>query len=212
MDQNGFTLIEMMIAMAISLLVLSGVYEVFTSQQKAYSTQNRVAEMQQNARVAMDIMTREIKMAGYIAESWDENPGTVAPVSDIADNPPNIGNGTPEDIDESGPNSITIEADIDGDGRTETVRYSLSGGNLVRAVWEWDITETPPWQVESAATAIAENINALTFTYLDSSGAVTATRGNIRLIRISITATTNKGVTDRTRTLTANVRPRNLGL
>lgn len=212
MDQNGFTLIEMMIAMAISLLVLSGVYEVFTSQQKAYTIQDQVAEMQQNARVAMDIMTREIKMAGYIAEQWF---GGMAPSVDISYNPPNIGNGTPEDIEENGANAITFEADVDGDGITETVRYSIDTTNaeLEREVWKLN---GAAWDASGGAQPIAENITSLIFTYDN------VTRANIRLIQISITARTareDSGYTHptegdgyRRRTLTAYVRPRNLGL
>ncbi|MEE9194165.1 MAG: prepilin-type N-terminal cleavage/methylation domain-containing protein [Thermodesulfobacteriota bacterium] len=207
--QHGFTLIEMMIAMAITLLVLSGVYEVFTSQQKAYNIQDQVAEMQQNARVAMDMMTREIRMAGYIHESSDGDSNTDAPTSDVAGES-FTGNGA-EDIDENGTNAITIEADIDGNNQTDTVRYSLSGGNLVREIWTWNGTV---WGASGGAQPIAENITSLIFTYDN------AARSNIRLIQISITARTareDSGYTHsvnndgyRTRTLTANVRPRNL--
>ncbi len=210
-NQHGFTLIELMIAMAISLLVVLGVYEIFTSQQKAYNVQDQVAEMQQNGRVAIDMMTREIRMAGYIAESWDEDPSTDPPTSDVAGES-FTGSGT-EDIDENSANAITIEADIDGDDQTNTVRYSLSGGNLVREVWEWT---GAAWGASGGEQAIAENITSLNFIYDD------ATRSNIRLIQISVTARTTRedlGYTHptesdgyRRRTLTAKVRPRNLGL
>lgn len=63
--ESGLTLIELMIAMAISIIVMAAIYKVYQSQQKAYVTQQMVIEMQQNARAAISLMTREIRMAGY---------------------------------------------------------------------------------------------------------------------------------------------------
>jgi len=61
----GLTLIELMIAMAISILVMASIYQVFRTHQKAQATQQLVVEMQQNARAALTLMKREIRMAGY---------------------------------------------------------------------------------------------------------------------------------------------------
>jgi len=51
--------------MAITLVVMAGVYKVYVTQQDSYLLQEQVAEMQQNARTAKYIITREIRMAGY---------------------------------------------------------------------------------------------------------------------------------------------------
>jgi len=64
-NNNGLTLIELMIAMAISLLVMASIFQVFWTHQKANAAQQLVVEMQQNARAAMTLMKREIRMAGY---------------------------------------------------------------------------------------------------------------------------------------------------
>jgi prepilin-type N-terminal cleavage/methylation domain-containing protein len=64
-NDKGFTLIELMIAMVIALVVIASIYRVYQTQQKAYSTQQLVVEMQQNARSAITLMKREIRMAGY---------------------------------------------------------------------------------------------------------------------------------------------------
>jgi prepilin-type N-terminal cleavage/methylation domain-containing protein len=64
-NNRGMTLIELMIAMVIGLVVMAAIYQVFQSQQKAHVTQQMVIEMQQNARAAISLMKREIRMAGY---------------------------------------------------------------------------------------------------------------------------------------------------
>lgn len=63
--KNGFTLIEIMVSIAISSLVIAGVYGVYTIQQRSYTVQEQVSEMQQRIRAAVDFMSREMRMAGY---------------------------------------------------------------------------------------------------------------------------------------------------
>ncbi len=62
---NGLTLIELLIALMVSGVLIAALYRTVINQQKAYTVQEQVAETQQNLRVAIDRMTREIRMAGY---------------------------------------------------------------------------------------------------------------------------------------------------
>ena len=62
---NGFTLIELLIAMVVALVILGATYGIFISQNKEISNQDKIVEMQQNVRAAMDMMSREVRMAGY---------------------------------------------------------------------------------------------------------------------------------------------------
>jgi len=62
---GGFTLIELIIALLLSLVVLSGVYAYCNSQHKAHVVQTRVNEMNQNIRVAMNQIVSEIRMVGF---------------------------------------------------------------------------------------------------------------------------------------------------
>ena len=64
-EKNGVTLIELLIALVLSSILTAALYRVFISQQKAYAVQDQVADMQQNVRIAMGQMTKEIRMAGY---------------------------------------------------------------------------------------------------------------------------------------------------
>lgn len=71
--QNGFTLVELMVVVLISGILMGATYSFYRSQQRSYIAQEDVAEMQQELRAAMEIMTREIRNAGH-----DEDPSNSA--------------------------------------------------------------------------------------------------------------------------------------
>ena len=62
--RRGFTLIEMMIALAIAGFVVTALYGVFTIQSRQLLTQDLNMEMHQNERFAVDMVTRSVRMAG----------------------------------------------------------------------------------------------------------------------------------------------------
>lgn len=64
-NTSGFTLVELLIVMLLGSVVTAAIYASFRSQHDSYIAQDQVAEMQQNLRSAMDIMSREIRMAGF---------------------------------------------------------------------------------------------------------------------------------------------------
>ena len=56
---------EIMAAMVIFTIVLAAVFSTFLFQQQSYTNQSRVAEMQQNLRLGIEYLARDIRMAGY---------------------------------------------------------------------------------------------------------------------------------------------------
>lgn len=63
--EKGLTLIELLIALVISGLLIAGLYRTFINQQKTYTIQEQVVDMQQNVRAAINRMMTEIRMAGF---------------------------------------------------------------------------------------------------------------------------------------------------
>lgn len=61
----GFTLIELMVAIAIGAFVIAALYQLFRAQMRQFVFQDQQMEMHQNARLAADILTRTARMAGY---------------------------------------------------------------------------------------------------------------------------------------------------
>jgi type IV pilus assembly protein PilW len=65
MNRKGITLIELLVALTISAILVAGIYRTFIHQQHTFTVQEQVVDMQQNVRLAINRMTRELRMAGY---------------------------------------------------------------------------------------------------------------------------------------------------
>jgi hypothetical protein len=81
---RGISLVEVLIGLFISGLVTAAVFEAYISQHKSWNIQEDVTEIQQNARAAIDELTRNIRMAGDglptgfpPVEAFDTNPDTI---------------------------------------------------------------------------------------------------------------------------------------
>ena len=66
---EGFTLVELLIASAILLLVMVYVTQAFTVQQKTYVVVDQLTEAQQNLRAVSDLIERDVRRAGYMVPS-----------------------------------------------------------------------------------------------------------------------------------------------
>lgn len=193
--RGGFSLIELLVAMAVSLVILGAMYSVFIGQNRTFSNQESIVDVQQSVRAGMDMIVREVGMAGY-------DPVRVNVDSNTANN----FNGVTVNALQ-----LQIKADLNGNGvidtsNEETVVYAFDAANK-------RITRT----IGSDTQPFVENVESFTFEYLDGDGNVTATSANVRRIRITITGRTAKpdpNYSDnsgyRTYTLTSVVAPRNL--
>jgi prepilin-type N-terminal cleavage/methylation domain-containing protein len=61
----GFTLLESLIASAIFSVVFIGLYTAFETSQRTYAAGVTQTDAQQNARVALEIMAQDLRLAGY---------------------------------------------------------------------------------------------------------------------------------------------------
>lgn len=72
---QGFSLVELMVALVISLILLGGVAQIFLSSKKSFTIQDSLGRQQENGRYAIDTVTGDLRRAGY----WGGN----AQVGDI---------------------------------------------------------------------------------------------------------------------------------
>lgn len=63
--QDGFSLIEIMVSVALSTIVLMAGYTVLISSDRSYNVQEDVSEAQQNVRMGMERLGKDIRMAGF---------------------------------------------------------------------------------------------------------------------------------------------------
>jgi type IV pilus assembly protein PilW len=123
--QHGFTLVELLVAMAMAVIVMTALYSTFKSQQDSYVNQEVVAEMQQNLRAALYMMARDIRIAGYdpteLADAGivSAGPQSINFTFDINDGIDNDADGTVDEIDEP------IINDGDVNDANENITYSL---------------------------------------------------------------------------------------
>jgi len=194
-NQTGFTLVELIVAMGIGMAMIAAVTTTFTSQTRFYDSQEQVNEMQQNARGAMDVLTRELKLAGF----------------------KNNNGAAPSGLTASGVNldtsNLVIQADLNGDNAIDT-----GSGSLENISYSFDSTNSRiKRRLGSAASdVLAENITSFTFSYLKADGTTATLASEIRQVRIDITARTAKRDpnigTYHTFTMSETITPPNLAL
>jgi len=213
--QAGFTLVELMVAMSIFLLILVGIFQVFDPSHRAYQTSERKLDVQQNARVAMDTMARQIRMTGYFPENID---------TDTA-------NDLSNRIQAASESALAIAGDLDGSGASNAFTFCLDNTGLRRVR---GAIGTAASYTCANGQLLAESVTALTFAYFDSANnpipnpptapynldgqafgvapafATTVERGAVRRIVIMVTARESvPGQPAQTYTLASDVRLRN---
>jgi len=63
---RGFSVVELMVAMAISLLLLTGVVSIFVSSKSSYETNERLSRIQENGRFALDTIMTDLRASGFV--------------------------------------------------------------------------------------------------------------------------------------------------
>lgn len=63
---RGFSIVEMMVAITIGLIVLAAASSIFVTSKMNYITQESMSRLQESARVAMHIIGKDIRRAGYL--------------------------------------------------------------------------------------------------------------------------------------------------
>jgi len=68
---KGFSLVELMVAITISLVLLAGLIQIFISSKLSYNIQNSIARMQENGRYAVELLSKDLRLAGYMGGNAD---------------------------------------------------------------------------------------------------------------------------------------------
>jgi type IV pilus assembly protein PilW len=184
----GFTLIEVLMCIAKLSVLFGTIYRTFDTFNRSYANENVKAGVQQKSRIGIDLLARDIRLAGL------DPLGT----SNAGFNPANTSS-----------TSIQFTADLNYDGNLddpfEDIIYALNGNLLQQTT---DLGSGP------VTATLLDNVTALTFTYLDQADNLLpepVATDQIRTVIISLTMQRPAG-RDKTvsRTYTTRVRCRNL--
>ena len=97
-EQAGFTLIELMVGMAVAVIVVAAAFSILTMTSKSLRANEQIVDTQQNVRMAMELLVRDFKLAGF------GNPGV--PIGNC-NNGIVPGDQTATGVD-SGPDSVQV--------------------------------------------------------------------------------------------------------
>lgn len=177
MKQQGFTLIEVLVSMAITGIILGSIYSLFISSQRIYTVQDEFVQIQQTVRPTMDFMGETIRLAGL--DPLGRNIFGFRDFSGFGDgrsiNATRIAFFTDADHDgalnasSDEQKGFALNVDVNG--------VALAAGSEDFRLRQF-VVETGTWE------PIAENIEVLNFVYLDRNNAVIANPAvNFRDIR-----------------------------
>ncbi|MGF6224215.1 PilW family protein [Pseudomonas frederiksbergensis] len=112
-NSKGFGLIELLIALALSLVVVLGVAQIFIAAKNTYVSQSTAAGMQEDARFVLSKMIQEIRMVGMFGCL-----GTIIDASSAGSF--NASQITPISWDNANLKLTLVTADVGGSGGTPT--------------------------------------------------------------------------------------------
>jgi prepilin-type N-terminal cleavage/methylation domain-containing protein len=199
--ENGFTLVEAIVALFISSLMLVAIYSAMDMAQKSATKIEKRVVGQQDARGALELMSLEIQMASYNPRSsrtiW-ANPASCSGAT------PNM---TYRGIQEAGANTLTIEMDINDNGTisaadpNEIIKYDYvanTDSQYLERTINCNASSTHPFLGGLAAdidskTVLVKNfeVGIPVFRYFDGSGTellppVTTSIPDIRMVEITL--------------------------
>ena len=184
----GFTLVEVLMCIAILSILFGTIYRTFDTFNRSYAKENVKAGVQQKSRIGIDLMARDIRLAGL------DPLGSAG----AGFNPANTST-----------TSVQFTADLNYDGDLddpfEDMIYALNGNLLQQTT---DLGSGP------VTATLLDNVTALTFSYLDQADNFLpepVAADQIRTVLVSLTMQRPAG-RDGTvsRTYTTRVRCRNL--
>lgn len=130
---RGFSLVEMLIAVAVGLVVLAGITQIFSSTVGNASDTRKMARVNADLRAAMDVMMRHIQRAGYNSAAVNPATGAVQSTSNPftqGANDLSVGNNCITfTYDDSGDG--VVDTDEDMNGRQDVHAFYLNGGAII---------------------------------------------------------------------------------
>jgi type IV pilus assembly protein PilW len=191
-NEKAFTLVELIIALSVSVFVMIAVVTIYLAQTTSFSQLTDVSEIQQDLRGALVILQSEIRQAG--CDPLESNVPRVLVATntdfqftlDIAGGDPALPNAADGDVDDANENiafGLGPGADADNDGIIDGADWNNDG--VIDHWGAWIGTGSLRRQVGGAGgfQPLADNIEALEFNYVLADGTTSLSPANLKDIR-----------------------------
>jgi prepilin-type N-terminal cleavage/methylation domain-containing protein len=165
MHKNGFTIIELLIALLMAAVLSIAVFSLFQFQYRTFEVQEQVVDLHQTMRASMELMQRDLRATGYDPVETDNFGIVDIRNRDASDN-----------FDANGEGAIVVTADLDSSGGTpagdEGVIYRIYDSAAVSDAGVLDLGRqlNDGSAVQPLGGGI-ENIS-FAFAYADSDGSI----------------------------------------
>jgi type IV pilus assembly protein PilW len=174
-DKKGFTAVELLISLAIMSMTLGSIYSLYMSFIRTCTKESVKIKLQQNVRSSLDMMIRDIRLAGLDPEGTGEF-GIIAV--------------TPQSI------KFTADRDMDGELDIPNAADGIDLSDLEYMEYEFDdvngivrmsLYKPPDGTTKEMSDTLVENVTGLTFSYFTSNDVTTSNLDDIRTVGIEMT-------------------------
>lgn len=127
-SQRGFTIIELMVAIVVSLLTATAIYAIFIQSEGQQRRSSETADVWQQARIAMTLIERDVRMAGY-----GMNPGGCSQILAYDSRLPGAGVAVSypiQSVPQTSPTYSYIKTDNSGNSLTSALTIKYANGNF----------------------------------------------------------------------------------
>ena len=172
--KKGFTAVELLISLAIMSMTLGSVYSLYMSFIRTCTKESVKIKLQQNVRSSLDMMIRDIRLAGLDPEGTGEF---------------GITEVTPQRI------KFTADRDMDGELDIPNAADGIDLSDLEYMEYEFDNSNgivrmslyKPDGTTREMSDTLVENVTGLTFSYFTSNDVTTSNLDDIRTVGIEMT-------------------------
>jgi len=151
-NERGFSVLEAMISLFVFLALLGAVFTVYAPSRVIYARGTIKADVQQNARLGMAQMARQMRMAGFFPENFTSSPPGVPLVNPVL---------------VATDQALAVHGDLDDSDASNVFLFCLDGNVLRRGRAAADATEAFTC---TDGEILAEHVVDLQFTYYDVDG------------------------------------------
>ena len=206
-SSSGFTLVELLIVLAIFGLLMGMIFSSLTESQNASAIARDESEMNQNLQDVFSLMTSEMRTIGFPPASYYDQGYLQDPGS-----PKNL---VAQGLVEASSSVLRFQGDINGDKTVDYVHYYVSGSAAPYSLHRFAGNMNPDGSLPGgSAQKLSEQLESLRLRYFDRSGNETANLPDVSTIELGITMRTRQvdPLTRIYRTLSESTRihPQNL--